>query len=417
MIYGLRAGLLRNLGGLTDSKLFSRSLLGTKHLIEDYTDEVVSQLEHLAQCQVEGFSHRAKIDFFNDTRQGFGNSALLLNGGATFGMYHLGVVKCLNEHNLLPRIISGTSVGALIGALVCVHTDAELPDIFKSSGIDLKAFKRVGTKGSIRRKLFRLIKQGYLMDVTVIDDCVRSNVGDITFEEAFKRTKRILNIVVSSTRKNEVPRLLNYLTAPNVLIRSAACASCAVTGLYDTVSLLAKDRNNNIVPWNPNAIKWSDASMDNESPNARLSELFNVNHVIMSQANPHILPFVSRELSPQHGGFLQTITKLITMEVRHRLYQLNAFGLLPAWMKGFTDLQLTGNITIFPDIQIQDYKVIFTNPTSSTLDHWILKGEQATWSKLALIRCRCAIELELDRILLQLRGGGVGSVRTITGKI
>jgi TAG lipase/lysophosphatidylethanolamine acyltransferase len=53
----------------------------------------------------------------------------------------------------------------------------------------------------------------------------------------------------------------------------------------------------------------------------------------------------------------------------------------------------------------QDYRIVFSNPTAAALDHWILKGEQATWPKLALIRNRCAIELALDRILLQLRHG------------
>lgn len=42
-------------------------------------------------------------------------------------MYHLGVVKTLFEHGLLPRIISGASVGALVAAIVCVKTDDELP--------------------------------------------------------------------------------------------------------------------------------------------------------------------------------------------------------------------------------------------------------------------------------------------------
>lgn len=42
-------------------------------------------------------------------------------------MYHLGVVKTLFEHGLLPRIISGASVGAVVAALVCVRTDEELP--------------------------------------------------------------------------------------------------------------------------------------------------------------------------------------------------------------------------------------------------------------------------------------------------
>jgi hypothetical protein len=55
------------------------------------------------------------------------------------------------------------------------------------------------------------------MDIKVLQECVRTNVGDLTFEEAYDRTKRILNISVSSSRTLEVPELLNYLTAPNVV--------------------------------------------------------------------------------------------------------------------------------------------------------------------------------------------------------
>lgn len=55
------------------------------------------------------------------------------------------------------------------------------------------------------------------MDIRVLQECVRANVGDLTFEEAYNRTKRILNISVSSSRTLEVPQLLNYLTAPNVV--------------------------------------------------------------------------------------------------------------------------------------------------------------------------------------------------------
>lgn len=158
------------------------------------------------------------------------------------------------------------------------------------------------------------------MDVSVLDDCVRSNVGDITFEEAFNRTKRILNIVVSSTRKNEVPRLLNYLTAPNVLIRSAATASCAVTGLYDQVPLLAKDHNGHIVTWNSSSITWSDASIDDDGPTLRLAELFNVNHIILSQANPYMLPFMKERLAGD--GFFSVLTGLAYLEIRHRFFQV-----------------------------------------------------------------------------------------------
>ncbi|RUS34039.1 hypothetical protein BC938DRAFT_482709 [Jimgerdemannia flammicorona] len=162
MIYLLRSGLLRNLGGMCDAKLYYKSPLGydilglsslpksqdfnmrfqllilshdisamnyisTKQLIEDYMQEVVSQLDHIAATNFSELNPQAKLDFFNDTRQSFGCSALVLHGGSAFGLYHLGVVKALNQAGLLPRIISGTSVGALMAALICIHTDSELP--------------------------------------------------------------------------------------------------------------------------------------------------------------------------------------------------------------------------------------------------------------------------------------------------
>jgi predicted acylesterase/phospholipase RssA len=42
---------------------------------------------------------------------------------------HFGVVKAFLDANLLPRIITGTSAGALIAALTCTHTDDELREV------------------------------------------------------------------------------------------------------------------------------------------------------------------------------------------------------------------------------------------------------------------------------------------------
>ena len=52
------------------------------------------------------------------------------------------------------------------------------------------------------------------------------------FLEAYQHTNRILNISVSPADSHQFPRLLNYLTAPNVLIRWAALASSAIPGLF-----------------------------------------------------------------------------------------------------------------------------------------------------------------------------------------
>jgi hypothetical protein len=47
----------------------------------------------------------------------------------------------------------------------------------------------------------RLLRKGYLFDVGVLEECIRANVGDLTFEEAYARSKRILNITVATTGK------------------------------------------------------------------------------------------------------------------------------------------------------------------------------------------------------------------------
>lgn len=49
----------------------------------------------------------AKLAFLNQTRHAYGRTALLLSGGATMGLFHLGIVKALQDQKLLPHIISG----------------------------------------------------------------------------------------------------------------------------------------------------------------------------------------------------------------------------------------------------------------------------------------------------------------------
>ena len=65
----------------------------------------------------------------------------------------------------------------------------------------------------------------------------------MTFREAYERTGRILNISVTPRSKTEYPTILNYLTAPHVLIWSACLASCAIPLVFESVVLMAKDKH------------------------------------------------------------------------------------------------------------------------------------------------------------------------------
>lgn len=241
----LRSGLVRNLGNITSPKLFVHAYAGTKLLIDDYVTQVALSIQHVAGLHTSAtrdssaFTSQAKLELLHDTRQAFGRTTLLLQGGPMFGLCHLGVVKALHLQGLLPRIIMGTATGALIAALLGIHTEDELLTLLDCDGIDLAAFDRRRTlagdnqrmssrRGNnlmqwLLRRAKRYLHRGYLMDDEVLEDCVRTHVGDLTFEEAYARSKRILNITIATSNKDGTPNLLNYLTAPNVVCIVVLC--------------------------------------------------------------------------------------------------------------------------------------------------------------------------------------------------
>lgn len=62
------------------------------------------------------------------------NIGLVLSGGGARGMAHLGVVKALLEHGIIPTVISGTSSGALAGSLLANgYTPDEALKLFLSN--------------------------------------------------------------------------------------------------------------------------------------------------------------------------------------------------------------------------------------------------------------------------------------------
>lgn len=308
----------------------------------------------------------------------------------------------------------GSSVGALIAALVCIHSDEELPLIFEKGGIDLNAFSTKSKDGNLQRKFKRLLKYGYLLDIKVLEDCVKSNVGNYTFQEAFNKTGRVLNIVVSSSRKNEIPNVLNYITAPTVLIWSACCASVAVFGLYKSIDLLAKDSNGDIYPFNSSEINWGEAVNDNDNAEHRLSELFGVNHFIISQASQVLAPLISLMIGGKsHGEDISAkVGNLVSNEIRHRIKQLAYLGLVPNQIQRLfvsgMKINSNSNIKIEPHIYLNDARDVFSNPTAASLDYWILKGQQSTFPFVENIKCRMMIEIAIEDILARVTAlGGV----------
>ena len=263
------------------------------------------------------------------------------------GFYHAGVVKALMENNLMPRVIGGSSAGSILCSMIGTRTDEECKEgLYNVSGttapghsgrLMLNFFAPVRSKNitshvhppgpadiaevlensagafkDAKRTWQLLIPIGlrgftsFLYDVITgsrrpqdmlksdtqhLRECCKVNIGDFTFQEAFDRTGRILNIVVTPTSKGDPPRLLNYLTAPHVLVWSAAVASSSLPGVFEANRLMVKDVDGTERYESATEMKFSDGSMEQDLPMQQLSEMFNVNHFIISQANPHAVMF------------------------------------------------------------------------------------------------------------------------------
>ena len=136
------------------------------------------------------------------------------------------------------------------------------------------------------------------MDISTLEAFLRENIGEITFEEAYKKTGFVLNITVSESNEYNDYRLMNYLTAPHVLIWSAVLASCAIPYVFQPVELKCKNYKGETVLYHLSGLKFIDGSVKADLPMHRLAELFNVNAFIVSQTNPWVIPL----LSPDDGG-------------------------------------------------------------------------------------------------------------------
>ncbi|KAG0285301.1 hypothetical protein BGZ96_010421 [Linnemannia gamsii] len=407
MTFLLRTSLSRNLGNVGRPQLYANTIIGTKRLIEEYNAEVMRQLNIICDTESDDFSMAAKLEFFTHTRQAFGRTALLLSGGATMGLMHIGVIKSLYYNQLLPRIISGSSCGSIIAGILCTRTDEEISEMFQFDKFNFTVFHTVEEKGDVLARLIHFLKNGALFDAQVLKAALKDNIGNVTFQEAYNRTRRILNITVSTSATFEMPRLLNYLTAPNVLIWSAVATSSAAPFIYNSAPLMAKDKNGDEVQWNPSRYHWIDGSVDNDLPMNKLSELFNVNHFIVCQVNPYIVPFLHNSLarSPTNR-VLGWILYQARSEVQHRMNQLSILGVMPGLIQkvqAIMSQRYYGDITIVPDLGVDDYLNIVTNPTVDFLVNATLKGERATWPKISIIKNHCSIEHCLDDILYRLR--------------
>ncbi|KAJ0621862.1 putative triacylglycerol lipase [Helianthus annuus] len=282
IIFCMRADLIRNLGNMCNPELHKGRHQVPK-LIKEYIDEVSMQLRMVCDSDSDELLLEEKLAFMHETRHAFGRTALLLSGGASLGSFHVGVVKTLVEHKLLPRIIAGSSVGSIMCSVVATRSWPELQSFFEEA-----------TGTSVRR--------------------------------------------------------------------------------------------------------WRDGSLEIDLPMIQLKELFNVNHFIVSQANPHIAPLLRfKEFVRAYGGnFAAKLAHLVEMEVKHRCNQVLELGFPLGGLAKLFAQDWEGDVTVVMPATLAQYSKIIQNPSHLELQKAANQGRRCTWEKLSAIKANCGIELALD---------------------
>ena len=401
LLFSLNEGIHGNLGGMGRSSLYDKAKFGTKQLIVDYVDEIVSALEHLASPEVDEISFEEKLDFFRRADHCFGRSAFMMSGSGSLFYFHIGVVRALWQEGLLPNVLSGSSGGSFVGSLLSTHSNRDLEYLLDPDYL----IDRMEEETGHFRRASKMKPQ--LMQIDEIQKIIESLIPDLTFDEAFKMTGRELNISIAPAETHQKSRLLNAITSPNVYIREAVLASAAVPGVYPPVTLAAKNHLGEKQAYLPSR-KWVDGSVSDDMPAKRLARLYGVNHYIVSQTNPHVIPFVADGKKRD-----DTLSLLKGASVTSARAWINAgastiekpLSYSPSLTR-FTNIALSvinqdyvGDINILPPNRFFNPFKILAYLSIQEIRELIASGEKATWPRIEMIRVQTRISRTLARIL------------------
>lgn len=398
----LHEGLHGNLGNIANPVLLNQCKMGTKHLIEQFIDEVILALEQIYGADENEVDFYEKLSFFEETAHAFGRSCLMLSGGAGLGFFHAGVVKSLNEKNLLPTVVSGASAGSIIAAMLGTRNHDELLEALSAEFI-YDTFKHWRSFSGFGKKS--------LFDSSVLENALIELFDLTTFEEAYKKTGRHITITVSPADLHQHSRLLNAKTSPNAIITQAVRASCAVPIIFSPVQLRAKTPKGEIVPYIPNR-RFADGSLMADLPYERLARLYGVNHSIVSQTNPLAVPFISSnrvdpnslwDMSTRHIGQLAKSNSIFAIDIIERLTGSKSAKLAIHKVRSIVDQQYVGNINILPKRQIRNLSQVLSNPTVASIEQLIESGEKASWPQIHIIKRNTKISENLRYHLGQLK--------------
>ncbi len=399
LVFALEEGVHGNLGGMGRPVLFSKTHFGTKKLITEYVDAVSDALLHIEKLPNSEIDPSVKLDLFKRASHCYGRSALMFSSGGTRMYFHFGVAKALLDQGLLPTVLSGSSAGALTCAILGTHTDAELKEIFKPENI----FFGEEWEPNIVERMTGLRR---IYGTEAFEHTFERLIPDLTFREAFEISGRHISISVSPCERHHSPRLLNAITSPHVMIRSAVRASCAVPGLFEPVQLLARNASGKTVPYLKS--RWVDGVFAADLPAKQLARLYGTNHYIVSYINPVLLPMFrdhkleNRTMQPvvtMMKGSAKNFLKVSDSLIGKYLPATSNVALANKLMHDILSQDYVGDISIVPERRLMSPLKLVSPNTHEEIAELMREGERQTWPRMEMIRISSKISRTLDGIL------------------
>lgn len=164
-------------------------------------------------------------------------NTLVFSGGGNYGIIYLGIIKYLENKNILKGIENyyGVSAGAICAlSLSLDYSYEEVYNVFTRQ-LNYKKILNIDFKN-----IFKLTKQFGLNDGSELEIMIKNileikNINPyITFKELYDLTKKELNIGATALLKNEFV-LLNHKTYPNMPVWLGVRISCSIPYVFTPI--------------------------------------------------------------------------------------------------------------------------------------------------------------------------------------
>ena len=144
--------------------------------------------------------------------------SLVLSGGGALGIAHLGLLHDLEDNNLIPSEIIGTSMGAIIGS--CISIGMKEKDIFAL----FVEFSNI----------FNWVKFSFTGNSIIEHDKIYTILDKIFSDKKMKDTNIPLKLIATDLLSGDI-RV--FTSEDNVEIKDAILASMAIPGIFEEVTI------------------------------------------------------------------------------------------------------------------------------------------------------------------------------------